>query len=62
MDRALEGRRVRLISTTDPHTQLEPGAEGTVMFTDSVNTLHVAWDSGSRLGLVPDEDQWSFID
>jgi urease beta subunit len=56
------GDRVQLISTTDPYTRLEPGVRGTVRLVDAVGTVHVDWDNGSRLGLVPDEDQWRVTD
>jgi len=52
------GERVRLISTTDPYTDLKPGALGTVAFIDSMGTVHVNWDDGSNLGLIPGEDVW----
>lgn len=61
MDRELEGKRVRLVRTSDPYTDLRPGAEGEVNFVDSIGTLHVHWDSGSTLGLVPGEDVWQII-
>jgi len=32
IDRTYQGRRVRLDSTSDPHTRLERGAEGTVRY------------------------------
>ena len=52
------GQRIELISTTDPHTDLKPGALGTVSMIDSLGTVHVNWDSGSTLGLVPGQDVW----
>ena len=58
---ALRGHRIRLISTTDPHTRLHPGALGTVLGTDSQGTLLVHWDDGSRLGLIPDEDDFEIL-
>jgi len=57
----LEGRRVRLISCSDPYTRLAPGSEGTINFVDDMGTVHVHWDSGSTLGLVPGEDRWTLI-
>jgi hypothetical protein len=54
----LQGRRVRLISCDDPHTRLQPGTRGRVTFVDGLGTVHVAWDDGSRLGLIPGVDQW----
>lgn len=50
--------RVRLIRTTDPHTQLVPGAEGTVVQVDDLGTVHVRWDDGGTLGLIPGVDKW----
>lgn len=58
----LEGKRVRLVRCSDPYTQLAPGSEGRVNFVDSMGTLHVHWDSGSRLGLIPGEDSWEVLD
>lgn len=48
-----KGDRVRLISTSDPYTTLTAGCEGTVAFVDDLGTVHVKWDNGSHLGLVP---------
>lgn len=50
------GERVELVHTTDGFTALLPGMRGTVIATDDLGTVHVAWDDGSRLGMVPDED------
>jgi hypothetical protein len=56
------GSRIRLVSTTDSWTEdLRAGCEGTLLFTDEVGTVHVAWDNGSRLGLIPGEDQWEVL-
>ena len=52
METALIGKRVRLVACSDPHTTLTPGTEGTVVLVDDTGTVHVAWDNGSRLGLV----------
>jgi hypothetical protein len=52
------GDRVELVATSDPYTKLRPGTQGTVAFIDALGTLHVNWDDGSRLGLVPGEDHW----
>ncbi len=56
-----KGDRIKLLFTSDPYTQLKPGATGTVSFIDSIGTVHVTWDNGNRLGLVPGEDQWEII-
>jgi hypothetical protein len=52
---------VELVHTSDPYTQLKPGDKGTVQFTDDLGTLHVRWDSGSSLGLVPRKDHWVLL-
>ena len=52
------GDRVRLVRCTDPHTRLEAGSLGTVTMVDDMGTVHVKWDCGSTLGLVPGEDAW----
>ena len=53
--------RIRLVFTSDPFTSLRPGEEGEVMYTDDAGTVHVLWDNGSTLGLVPGEDKWESI-
>lgn len=57
----LEGQRIRLVSTTDPYTDLTPGDEGTVVMVDSRGTIHVDWDNGLGLGLIPNEDRFTLI-
>jgi Domain of unknown function (DUF4314) len=47
---AKRGDRVRLLSTSDPHMDLEEGAEGTVEFVDDMGTVHVRFDDGTTLG------------
>lgn len=54
--------RVRLIHTSDSFTTLTEGCEGTVTLIDDMGTLHVKWDNGSSLGLIPNEDSWEVID
>lgn len=61
-DMALAGRRVRLVSTTDEWTDLRPGAEGVIEFTDHPHgTTTVRWDSGSRLSLLAGIDKWELL-
>jgi len=57
----LEGKRIELISTTDPYTNMEGGEKGTVDFIDDMGTIFVSWDCGSNLGLVPGEDRYKFF-
>ena len=56
-----KGDRVRLVSTNDPHTRLVTGDLGTVDEIDDFGTVHIDWDSGSTLGLIPGEDSWVIL-
>ncbi|OKL46997.1 hypothetical protein BSR28_06145 [Boudabousia liubingyangii] len=58
---SLVGRRIRLDDTSDPYTSLTPGAEGTINNVDDLGTIHVNWDNGSTLGLVPGEDSYTLL-
>lgn len=57
----LVGKRVRFISTSDPYTRLRRGELGTVGFVDDLGTVHVNWDSGSSLGMIPRHDHYEVI-
>ena len=37
------------------------GTEGVVKCIDNAGTIHVRWDTGSSLGLVPGVDRWEVI-
>lgn len=56
-----KGQRVRLVHTSDPYTDLTRGCLGTVGRVDALGTVHINWDSGSRLGLVPGVDEWVIL-
>ena len=58
----LEGKRVKLVRCTDEYTKLAPGSLGTVAFVDDAGTVHVNWDDGSCLGLIPGVDSYVVID
>lgn len=57
----LVGRRVRLLHLEDPYSNLQPGDVGTVRLVDSMGTIHIQWDKGSNLGLVPQVDSWEEV-
>lgn len=56
------GTRVRLNHMNDLYSQVKPGTLGTVDFIDDICTLHVKWDDGRTLGLVPGEDSFSIVE
>lgn len=51
------GTRLELISMDDPQP-IPPGSRGTVDHVDDIGTIHMRWDSGRSLGLVPGEDSF----
>lgn len=52
----LPGMRIRLIKMDD--VQAPPiGTEGTVRGVDDIGSVMVAWDTGSSLNVVLDEDE-----
>ena len=58
----LKGKRIKLVSMDDPHTNLESGDMGTCTGVDDMNQLLMKWDRGSSLSLLPDIDEWEVIE
>lgn len=57
------GARVKLLRMDDPYQRaLKPGALGTVRCVDDAGTIHVSWDTGSRLGVAYGEDECCVVD
>lgn len=60
------GTRIELVRTSDQYTLLEPGERGTVTQVSPADptgsaVVWIAWDSGSRLGLIEGEDEWKVV-
>jgi hypothetical protein len=45
----------------DPYAPIEPGTQGTVEFVDDMGQIHMRWDNGRTLALVPSEDNFKKI-
>lgn len=57
----LIGRRVKCIQMDDPYP-VPSGTEGTIEFIDDMGNIHVKWDNGRTLSLVPESDTYEVLD
>ena len=55
------GARVKALKVLDPYADIVVGTKGTVVFIDDFDTIHVHWDDGRRLGLIPEIDEFEII-
>ena len=55
-----KGTRLKLISMEDPHGVPE-GTVGVVDFIDDAGQIHMKWETGSCLALLPGVDQFQRI-
>lgn len=56
-----KGKRVRLISMKG-ETSIPMGTKGTIKFVDGIGQIHVEWDNGSSLALIPGEDKYTILE
>jgi len=65
LDERNKGKRVRLVFTSDPYTQLKPGDLGTyqdcLIQPDGRHQHSIQWDSGSTLMLIEGVDKFEFV-
>ena len=52
------GTRIELLSMDDPFAPISPGTRGTVRMVDDAGQLHMQWDNGRTLAVVPGEDSF----
>lgn len=58
--RAKVGLRIRIVNMVD-EDGIDEGMEGVIKAIDSMGTLHVKWDDGSTLGVIPGLDEYILI-
>lgn len=56
-----KGTRVRLESMDDAQAP-EKGTLGTVFAVDDSGSIHVQWDNGSTLALIPEVDRFTVLE
>lgn len=52
------GTRLMLISMDDPYAPVQGGTRGTVDYVDDGAQIHMHWDNGRTLAVVPGEDSF----
>lgn len=57
-----KGTRIRLNHMDDPYHPVADGTLGTVEHVDDAGQIHMKWDDGGGLALVPDEDDFEIIE
>ena len=55
------GTRIELISMEDSQA-VPSGTKGTVVCVDDMGTIHMKWDNGRTLGLIPNVDSFRKIE
>jgi hypothetical protein len=55
------GTRIELLSSMNDIQPIESGSKGTVIAVDDIGTIHMRWDNGRGLGLIPGEDHFRVI-
>ena len=55
------GTRIELLSMEDPYAPVPPGTRGTVSTVDDAGQLHMLWDNGRTLAVIPGEDSFRVI-
>jgi len=54
------GKRIRIIEMKGEDFVM--GTEGTITYVDDMCNIHVEWDNGSTLSVIPDEDQYEIFE
>lgn len=55
---AKEGMRIRMVSMKGDPNPIKKGEEGTIRLVDGMGVIHVNWDNGRTLGVIPGADQY----
>lgn len=61
MDETLKGKRITLIKMGDDPNPIKAGTMGTIQGVDGIGQIHVDWDNGRSLALIPGVDVYQII-
>lgn len=53
--------RIICLRMNDQYSPVPPKTKGTVTHIDDAGTIHVKWDNGQTLGLVPETDTFQKV-
>lgn len=60
LNNEIVGKRILLIEMDDPYP-VESGTKGIVKFIDGLNQIHVRWDNGRTLAVIPGTDRFEIL-
>ena len=55
------GTKIQLISMRDETYQILPGTVGEVTHIDDAGSVHMKWENGSSLALIPEVDSFRVV-
>lgn len=56
----MEGKRIRLIHMDDKYAPPD-GSLGKIIHVDDMGQIHVVWENGSSLAVIPGVDEYEII-
>ena len=56
------GKQIRMVEMVDDPQPIESGTIGVIYHVDSLGTIHVHWENGRTLGVVPNVDKYEVVD
>lgn len=57
-----KGTKIKCIKLEDSFNPVPSGTDGTVEYVDDANQIHMNWENGSSLALIPDLDEFEVIE
>jgi len=56
-----QGTRIKLVQMVQDPQPIEPNTLGIVDFVDDVGHIHMKWDNGRTLALIPNVDEFEVV-